>query len=193
MKTIPVIILMPVLLAACWSSPEKQYFQFHLTPAQENTGRSFDSILLVDPVRVDNLYDDYQIIFRISPFEMNYYAYMFWAEKPAVLVRDSVIHYLQRGNAFRAVIMEYSKGDPDLVLRIHLHGLEEIDHPDRWFANLSMEMEITDFQSGKTLVTHRFERTEPLPAKDVSELPKVLSLILREEMDRLLQKLQDLD
>lgn len=193
MKNISVIVLICLLLAACWSSPEKQYFQLHLTPSQESRSHSFDRVVLVEPFKVDNLYDDFQIIFRVSPFEMNYYAYVFWAEKPAVLVRDSVIHYLQEQNSFRKVIKEYSAGDPDLILRARLHILEEIDHPERWFAHLSMEMEVVDFHTGEILVSLRFARTEPLPGKDVSELPKVASVILREEVDRLLQKLQDLD
>jgi len=192
MKNTSVIILITLMLAACWSSPEKQYYQLHLTPPQEINGRNFDSVILVDPVQVDNLYDDFQIIFRVSPFEMNYYAYMFWAEKPAVLVRDAVIHYLQEQNTFRKVIKEYSAGDPDLILRAHLHILEEIDQPERWFAHLSMEMEVVEFHSGEIQASLRFDRTEPLPTKDVSELPKVLSFILREEIDRLLEKLQDL-
>ncbi|MGB2906709.1 MAG: ABC-type transport auxiliary lipoprotein family protein [Candidatus Aminicenantaceae bacterium] len=192
MKTKSIIILIPLMLAACWSSPEKQYYQLYLAPPEEIKDLSFDSVILVDPVQVDNLYDDFQIIFRISPFEMNYYAYVFWAEKPAVLIRDSVIHYLQEQKSFRKVIKEYSAGDPDLVLRTRLHILEEIDQPERWFAHLSMEMEIEDFHSGEILVSLRFERTEPLAGKDVSELPKVASFILREEVDRLLQKLQDL-
>ena len=193
MKTKSIIILLVLNLAACWSSPEKQYFQLHLAPPEEIQDLSFDSVILVDPVQVDNLYDDFQIIFRISPFEMNYYAYVFWAEKPAVLIRDSVIHYLQEQKSFRKVIKEYSAGDPDLVLRARLHILEEIDQPERWFAHLSMEMEIKDFHSGEILVSLDFDRTEPLTGKDVSELPKVASFILREEVDRLLQKLQDLE
>ena len=193
MKTKSIIILLTLMLAACWSSPEKQYYQLHLAPPEEIKDFSFDSVILVDPVQVDNLYDDFQIIFRISPFEMNYYAYVFWAEKPAVLIRDSMIHYLQEQKSFRKVIKEYSAGDPDLVLRAHLHILEEIDQPERWFAHLSMEMEVVDFQSGEILVSQSFDRTEPLTGKDVSELPRVASIILREEVDRLLQNFQDLE
>ncbi len=191
MRKIPACLILLALTAACMSSPEKQYFQLYLAPQDAADGPRFDSVLLVDPVLVDNLYEDFQIIYRLSPYEMNYYSYVFWAENPSVMVRNALVHYFQEAQLFRKVIKEFSAGEPDLILRARVHALEEIDRPGQWYARLSMELEIVDFESSAVLNFHRFDRTEPLSRPEVSELPKAVSRILREEIGRLLEKLKD--
>ncbi len=191
MRKISVCLILLAFAAACMSSPEKQYFQLYLAPQNAADGPRLETVLLVEPILVDDLYEDFQIIYRLSPYEMNYYSYVFWAENPSVMVRNALIHYFQETQIFRKVIREFSAGEPDLILKARVHALEEIDRPGQWYARLSMELEIVDFESSSVLKSHRFDRTEPLPRSDVSELPKAISRILREEIGRLLEKLKD--
>jgi ABC-type uncharacterized transport system auxiliary subunit len=191
MRKIPVCLLLLTVTAACMSSPEKRYLQLDLAPQGAADDIGFDAVMLVDPVRVDDLYEDFQIVYRLSPFEMNFYSYVFWAENPSAMVRNALAHYFQEAGIFKAVIKEFSEGGPDLILRTRVHILEEIDRPDRWYARLSMDMEVVDFDTSTVLVSHRFDRTEPLPRPQVGELPVVLSRILREEILTLLTKLSE--
>ena len=183
-------LMICILLAGCISSPEKHYFQLNLLPPKNSLDISFDQVMLVESVKTDDLYDDYRIIYRLSPFQLNYYPYDFWADKPAVIIRDSIIHYLKIGGFFKKVIKEFSRGEPDLILRSRLHFIEEVDQEIQWYARLSMDLEIIDFRTEEIKINHHFDRMERMEYKKVSEVPRIISRILEEELEKILKQLQ---
>lgn len=178
------------------SSAGKKYYQLYL-PAPflaagvEDTGPApiIDKVLQVEPVEVEDIYNDYRLVYRTSPFEINYYAYHFWVEKPERVVRDAIRDYLLLKKIFSHVITSFSQGDPDLLLKAKVYVMEEFDMPPGWFARLRMEIEIRDFKTGERVLFHSFNRQKKFAIKKVERLPVVLSGILKEEVDNLIQKL----
>ena len=204
MKVIRIFLLLPVLilffsLTGCITSVGKKYYQLHL----DNSGppvtvgksdiHSGDKVLLVEAVEVETIYDDYRVVYRRSPYQLNYYSYHFWIKKPGKLVRDSIRDYLSKSNIFKKVIKDYSEGSPDLLLHASVHILEEFDQPGIWFAHLKMDIEIKDFKSNQTVFSHSFDRHRRLPRKKVERLPAAISKILKDELDIAAKKLLQLD
>lgn len=180
-KNAVLIAILLVFLSSCFSAgPEKKYYEIHLeaVPAPD----PFTASLLIDRLEIDSLYDDFRIIYRVSTFEINYYAYHFWADKTSKLLRNALVQYLEKSRLFPAIIQEPLKGNADWILRWSVHRIEEVDLADAWFARLSMKLEIADFKSGTVLSARTFDRKEPLSKKDVGEVPSVLSRILGEEL-----------
>ena len=180
-----------VLLAACFSTPGKRYFQ--IVPMEKDaelhptTGRT----LYVEPVRIDPLYDDYRVIYRVSPYELKYYASVFWAKKPDVLFREALSDYLIRKEGFTRVQLDVLQGEPSITLRSHVRLIEEIDNPKVWFGRLAMDLEFLDFKTGQTIARHSFDKRLQLGARKVQYLPAVLSGILVDELDIGVRKLAD--
>jgi ABC-type uncharacterized transport system auxiliary subunit len=180
-----------LLLAGCFSTPSKRYFQ--LMPMEQDAqlhpkiGRS----LYIEPVRVDPLYDDFRVIYRISPYELKYYSTAYWAKKPNDLLREAMGDYLIRKEGFNRITFDVLQGDPALALRSTVRFLEEIDNPKVWFGRLAMDLEFLDFRSGQVLARHSFDRRLPLGARKSQYLPAVLSQILVEEMDKAVAKLAE--
>jgi ABC-type uncharacterized transport system auxiliary subunit len=185
MKKIYAAVLFPLFLWGCMSSPARRYYQLHLTGPDEPFSNAIDKTILVETVSTEDLYDDYRVVYRLSPFELNYYSYEFWADKPAKLVQDSVANYLTRKNVFKKVIQEISRGEPDLVWKSKVHSFEEIDTKDVWYARLAMEVELVDFKSKERLYSYRFDRKEELATKNVALVPVILSKVLREELEKI--------
>lgn len=188
-KNAVLLVIVLFCLAGCFSaSPDKKYYEIHLeaVPASE----PFPGSLLVDRIEIDSLYDDFRIIYRVSPFEINYYAYHFWADKPSKLLQSSLIQFLETSRLFPKIVLEPIRGNADWILRCTVHQIEEVDMPDAWFARLSMKLEIADFKSGTVLTARTFDRKEPLSKKDVGEVPNVLSRILGEELRALFAELK---
>ncbi len=187
-KTAVLLAVLPALAACFSASPEKKYYQLDLAgpPAEAAFGKS----LLVDRVDIDPLYDDFRIIYRISPVEVNYYTYHFWAEKPARMLHDILLHRLELSKLFARVLPESGKEEPDWVLRCTVHQIEEVDAPAAWAARLGMKIELAEFKSGKVLASRRFDRREPLARKEVGLVPAALSRILDEELAALLAELR---
>jgi ABC-type uncharacterized transport system auxiliary subunit len=177
-------------LAGCFSSsPDKKYFQINLEA--QPAAAPFSGSLLVDRFEINSLYDDFRIIYRVSAFEINYYAYQFWAEKPSKLLRDSLLRYLEASRLFPKIYVEPTKDAAvDWVFRGTVHQIEEVDAPGAWSARLNMKIEVADTRTGAVLASRRFDRQEPLSRKDVSEMPAVLSRILGEELRALFAELK---
>ncbi len=188
---LPAAAVLILLGGACLSTPSKRYFQ--IVPIEKDSERhpTIDKILYVEPVRVDPLYDDYRIIYRVSPYELKYYSSVFWAKKPADLFREAIVDYLVRKEGFSRVRLDVLQGDPAIVLRSTVRLVEEIDNPRVWFGRLSMDLEFLDFKSGKTLARHAFDKRLPLSARKSQYLPAVVSGILVEELDAAVAKLAD--
>ena len=181
--------LLVLLLTGCFSVPTKRYFQIVVMDTDAQPHPKIDKALYIEPVRVDPLYDDFRVIYRVSLFELKYYSYMFWAKKPDALFRDAVGDYLIKKEGFSRVTLDVLQGDPEIVLRSTIRLLEEIDNPKVWFARLAMDLEFLEFKSGRSLLKHSFDRRLPLQVRKVQQLPAVLSTILMGELDIAVRKL----
>jgi ABC-type uncharacterized transport system auxiliary subunit len=183
--------LLVLLLAACFSVPTKRYFEIVATGKDAQLHPNVGKALYIEPVRVDPLYDDFRVIYRVSLYELQYYSYVFWAKKPDALFRDAMGDYLIEKGGFTRVTLDVLQGDPEIVLRARVRLVEEIDSPKVWFARLAMDLEFLEFKSGKSLQRHSFDRRLPFPVRKVLQLPAVLSRILTEELDVAVRKLTE--
>jgi ABC-type uncharacterized transport system auxiliary subunit len=183
-----------LLLGVLWTSgcmtfTAKKYYMIHLSVPDPSTFAALDKVLLADPTEADSLYDDFRMVYRLSPYEINYYSFNFWSEKPAKLIHNSLLDFLLRSRVFKDVRAETTRDDADLRLKSRLLVIEEIDTENTWYARLAMELEIIDIQSGKTVAFRRFDTRMPLPAKSLSEVSVALSKILEGELSSLLTEL----
>lgn len=178
-----------ILFWGCMSSPPKRYYQINLGEKHAGSLATINKSILVESAVVDDLYDDYRIIYRISPFELNYYSYEFWADKPGNLIANTISHFLVKNQVLAKVTRDLLKGIPDIILKSKIYVIEEVDKNEVWFGRLFMDLEFVDFKTGKSLLFHSFDRTEKLSAKRLSELPIVISRILEEELIKILKEL----
>lgn len=184
-----VVVLIVLFLQGCLSSPVKRYYQLHMEVDQSVGSPQIDRSLMVGPMEVDSAYNDYRMVYRLSPYEMNYYSYEYWIKKPVQMVRDSVVDYLSSGTAFKKVITKYAEGNPDLVLRAKVNALEEYDRADAWFAHLNMVITIKDFRTDKIVLVYRIDRRKKLTEKKVGKVAIGLSIILEEELAKMMEQL----
>ena len=178
-----------LLIAGCFSTPAKRYFQIVPIDRSPEPHARVERMLYIEPVRVDPLYDDFRVIYRVSPFELKYYSHAFWAKKPDDLLREAIADYLDRKEGFPRVTIDVLKGDPQIVLRASVRLVEEIDEPNAWFGRLAMDLEFLEFKTGKSILKHTFDRRKALGTRKVQFLPAVLSDILVEELDAVMGKL----
>jgi ABC-type uncharacterized transport system auxiliary subunit len=185
------IFILFVSLWGCISSPSsgKRYYQLHMLGDAGGPAHRIEKTLLVEPVEVDSVYDDYRLVYRLSPYELNYYAYEFWTKKPGALVRDAVVDYLSRRGVFKKVITRYAEGDPDLLLQAEIRAIEEYDRADAWFAHLKMTIKIKSLKTDEIVLLRSFDRREKLSEKKVGKVPMALSTVLEEELAILIAQL----
>jgi len=191
MRKLAIPLLAILLVAGCLSTPTKRYFQIVAMDLDAQPHPLIGKVVYVEPVRVDPLYDDFRVIYRVSPYELKYYSTVFWAKTPDDLVREAISDYLIRKAGFPRVMIDVLQGEPEISLRTNVRLIEEIDNPDVWYARLAMDLEFLEFKSGRTIVRHSFDRKMPLEARKVSFLPGVISGMLVTELDAAVQKLAE--
>ncbi len=191
MRKLALPLAAALLLAGCFSTPSKRYFQIVAMDKDAQPHPKIDRVLYIEPVRVDPLYDDYRVIYRVSPYELKYYSSVFWAKKPGDLFRESMGDYFIRKEGFTRVTLDVLQGDPSIVLRSTVRLIEEIDNPEVWFGRLAMDLEFLEFKTGKSLTRHSFDKRLRLGARKVKFLPSVLSGILVDELDVAVRQLAE--
>lgn len=192
MKKTSLLSVLIIMTFACLSGPSKKYHQIYLQENARASSFKIDKIIFVDQIQTVLFYDNFEIIYRETPYQVNYYTYDFWAEKPAVLIRDSIIDFFKKNNVFSEVHRELTGDDVDYTMRARIRAIEENDLSEGWLARLSMEIDILDFKSGEIILSREFDKSEALPRMDVRELPAVLSHILEEELITLIQALSQI-
>jgi ABC-type uncharacterized transport system auxiliary subunit len=191
MRKLAVPLVAILLLAGCFSTPAKRYFQIVAMDLDARPHAQIGKVVYVEPVRVDPLYDDFRVIYRVSPYELKYYTSVFWAKKPDALFREAISDYLIKKAGFPGVMIDVLQGDPEIALRTNVRLIEEIDNPNVWFGRLAMDLEFLEFKTGRTIVKHTFDRRMPLEGRKVRFLPGVLSGILVTELDVAVRKLAE--
>lgn len=184
--------ILVLALSACFGPGQaKRYFDFQpLLIEHAGEGPTLDKVLYIDRVEVEDLWNDFRIIYRPSSMELNYYPNEFWAGKPDKLLRDTIYHFFSVRGAFRGLSLDPDRDNPDWILRCRVHRLEEFDLAQTWSARLAMDFAVVEAKSGTVIQNRSFDRAMPLNRRSVSDLPVVLSRILTEELEALLQSLR---
>jgi ABC-type uncharacterized transport system auxiliary subunit len=162
-------------LAACGGSlPETRYYS--LAPAPKAASSTHEgAVIAVEPLETDAGYDDERIVYRTTPYRLDYYQYHRWSASPGTLVSSYLEQALERSGQFAAVTRDVSERSP-AVLGGRVVAIEEVDEsPTRWLGRIVIELRLTDARTGDVLWTQQFEETEPLPAQTPEGLAQALS------------------
>lgn len=186
-----VILVLIVLAAGACAGPH--YFDLNLHPEDGPEMNKIDRILEVDDIRTNETFWNRQIVYRKSPYRIQYYPFKYWSKQPGELIQDAVIYYYRNGSFFSKVVDDYSSVEPDLVMKIHIDALEMIRRQNRWHARLALDIEIVDQKTEKTILNHTFDRMERIRGKKPRYLPEKISRILREELVKLVRKIKKIN
>ena len=162
--------------AACGGKlPETRYYQL----AQPETRlRGGDDLLVLEAVTADGAYDDDRIVYRTTPFRIDYYQYHRWSSAPGVMVGNYLEQALEASGKFRAVVREMTPDAP-VVLGGRVIAIEEVDRSrTEWLGRIVLELVLTDTRTGAALWTDQLEETEPLRQQTPEGLAAALSIAM---------------
>jgi ABC-type uncharacterized transport system auxiliary subunit len=166
-----------LLVSACAGSktPETRFYQLAPPVGQDGAG---DLTLVLEPLTTDQAYDDERIVYRTTPYRLDYYQYHRWSAAPGTMVGNYLEHALERSGKFRAVTRE-SSADAPVILGGRVVAIEEVDKSKtQWVGRIVVELTLTEARSNKTLWTEQFEELEPLQAQTPEGLAKALSVAM---------------
>jgi ABC-type uncharacterized transport system auxiliary subunit len=171
--TRPCIALIAALCAACGGKVvETRHYQ--LAPP-ETKPRGGSEILVLESLSTDAAYDDDRIVYRTTPFRLDYYHYHRWTSSPGVMVGNFLEQALETSGTFRAVVRERTPDAP-AVLTGRVLAIEEIDRSrTEWLGRIALELMLSDAHTGAILWTERIDESEPLRQQNPEGLAQALS------------------
>jgi ABC-type uncharacterized transport system auxiliary subunit len=169
----------PAVLLACaacaGAMPETRYYQ--LVPPDTKAAGG-DGVIVLETLHTDSAYDDDRIVYRTTPFRLDYYQYQRWSSAPGVMVGNYLEQALEHSGKFRSVVREMTPDAP-VVLTGRVLAIEEVDKSKvEWLGRIVIELQLTDARTGASLWTKQIEETEPLRQQTPEGLAQALSIAM---------------
>lgn len=182
MKTTLAAIVCAACAACGGHVPETRYYQ--LAPPTTKTGADATVSLAVESLATESAYDDERIVYRLTPYRLDYYNYHRWSAPPGAMVGTFLEQAFAHSGRFRAVIHEGSSNVP-ATLGGRVVAIEEVDQSKtKWFGRIVIELVLTDSTTNEVLWSQQYEETEPL----AEQTPEGLAHALSTAMQRIASK-----
>jgi ABC-type uncharacterized transport system auxiliary subunit len=180
-----------LFLSACaGKTPETRFYQL-ATPGQTTATNSASVSLQIAQLDTDPAYDDERMVYRLTPYRLDYYNYHRWSSTPGTLIADFLERSFESSGRFRNVTRDVS-GAP-VTLGGRVVAIEEVDKSKTsWVGRVVVELQLTDVATGTVLWTEQYEENEPVKQQTPEGLAAALSTALRRISDRALPIVADL-
>ncbi len=173
-----VVTAIVLFVVGCGSTaPETRYYRVHnLTEKQSPSG---DLVIGVEPFATDAAYDEQKIVYRQSPYRIDYYHYHRWAAPPGIMVADFVREELESSGQFGAVLSGFT-GDVVAVVGGRIIHFEEVDKSEEeWFARVKITLFLRDAQTGRLIWSNTITEEEPVDEQNPEGVAQAMSISLQ--------------
>ena len=179
MRRILRLILIPAAIAflsGCGGGRPIHYYTVVLPPTPEPSTSTYPITVLIGHIGSPEILQDDAIAYRSGPNEIGTYDYHHWAEPPVHMVKVMLVRQLRSSGKYQSVADLSSSAVGDYVLQGRLYDFEEAD-AGGIAALVSMEFELVDHKTHKTVWTHFYSRSLPVQG---SQIPDVVAAIDRD-------------
>ena len=141
-----------LLSSACRPpAPTIHYYQMLGQPIEISGAQRSDLVLGIDYLSANAAYEDTRIIYRKSPYRLDYYNFHRWSAPPSVMLTDAMRDAFHESGYFKGVRSGFANG-VDILLKGRLIALEEVDvSEDEWRARIVLDLQAVDTRSGDVI------------------------------------------
>lgn len=180
MMRFTLLALAVAALSNCLGGKAIKYYTAAIPPAPEPAASTLPVSLLIGHIGAPEILEDQPIVYRSGPNEIGIYEYHQWAEPPAQMVKTLLIRRLRASRRYQSVAQVGSSAQGDFLLRGRLYNFEEVDQNGGVSALVSMEFELVDRNTRKTVWNHVYTRTTPVQEKGIPDVVAALDRSLEQ-------------
>ena len=186
---------MGLIAALCWASfacvshRPIRYYRIDVPAATAAPGAAFPFALAVGTIDSPPLMKDGRILYQVGSHEIGAYEYHRWVETPDRMVQNSLVSLLRSSGKYSSVEVQRSSVKSDYVVVGKILEFSEVDKP-AIHTRVSMEIELRDATSGRTIWSRLYKREEPVQGKEVSNVVDSLDQNLRHGLTEIVAGLQ---
>jgi len=186
-------VMWSVALSGCSLTkprPEVRHYALALTVPEVPASATTTS-LVVRPFTARDPYNQERIVYRSSPYQLDFYNYHRWAAAPAEQVTDWTRRYV-RGTGLFAKVFPTPEGNADLVLGGVIRQIEEVDHEQTWEAVLSIDFWLARADQRSPFWFQSYTATQQAAKRTPAAIAEAMSRNLENMLSRLLADLAPL-
>ncbi|MBN2382219.1 membrane integrity-associated transporter subunit PqiC [bacterium] len=169
--------------------PPKHYYLLTFAMPDQTETKPYPYTVRVKDFRIDPTYNRYQIVFRYSLHELEYYNFRLWSQKPQKMVSDLIRRSIMRAGLFTKVTEDLTDTAPDFTLTGEIEAIEELDNEQDWFAHLAITFTLVRFNDDRVIWSHAFDQRRQVLVKEPRMVVRTLSEILEVEMNTVVKEL----
>ncbi len=192
-------VLLAILFLGCGSVPVKRFYTLNYVPEPLEERRSsapYPVTIRVKEFDIEKAYDQKQMVYRKSAYELGRYYYSAWAVDPTDMVTDLVHAHLEDVNLVSHVVRRFDEGErPNYEIRGMIEAIEQYESDELWFAHLALRIQMVRLSDGRPMYSRSFDNRKRVHTKDpvqvVRELSRLADLIISQavqDMDRVLAR-----
>jgi ABC-type uncharacterized transport system auxiliary subunit len=169
------LVVLALICSGCGGAARPMRF-YTLDPPNVTASASqpYAIDLLIGRFTAPQLYRDTRIVYRGGGNQVGTYETQRWAEPPAQMVSDHLLHALRSGGRYRNVQLLTSATRGQFILRGHLDRFEEITG-SALVTRIDLYADLFDPKTGLTAWSKDYEQSEPVNGKDVSAVVESLN------------------
>jgi ABC-type uncharacterized transport system auxiliary subunit len=179
MRSKTFLCLMIAVSAGCVSSRPVRYYSIEPAAPAPSPAKPDGPTLVVGAIVTPEALQDARIRYRAASHEAGGYEYHRWTERPASIVRNSLVRALRASGDYARVLEASSSAGGDYLLRGKLFEFDEVDGAGIQ-TRVSLYLELVDRKTNKTIWDRAVDRDEPVEAKNVPDVVQSLDRNLRQ-------------
>jgi len=170
------IIGLGVVLFSCGGIPPTYYYRVDYTLPGEGSNHSVAPLTIgVTEFDAASLYEGDRIVYRNSPYEVNFYHYRRWVAPPNRLVTEHVFTHLKKTGAFAHVVRFPADLAMDFVLGGKVRAFEEWDNGSEWYGLVTVEFSLRSVQTNEIVWEDAFSQKTRVPGKKPVQVVQAIS------------------
>jgi len=180
------LALWSVLLGGCSLTkprPEVRHYALALTVPEVPAGRAKLSLIVYSFTARDPYGQDL-MVYRASPYRLDFYNYHRWAATPAELVTDWTRRYLREAGLF-AKVFPTTDGNADWILSGVIQQFAEVDHEQSWEAALAIDFWLTQADQHSPFWFQSYTATQPAEKRN----PEAIAAAMSRNLENILARL----
>jgi len=176
------------VLSGCASVPPTHYYTFQPISVigRETPSSRYPASIGIEAYEAETPYQQDRIVFRKSPYEVNFYEYHRWLRPPTELVTDQVQKLLKVSGLFQQIQTYTYDSMPDYLLRGRILLFDQWYNGTGSSVQIGIHYQFVEVAQERLLWSDVIETTATVPTLDIVETVKGFESAVQENISQAL-------
>ncbi|MFQ5768956.1 MAG: ABC-type transport auxiliary lipoprotein family protein [bacterium] len=184
--------LILLIIVNCGSVPPTFYYRIDYTMQEPSTQNNNISpyTLGISQFTADILYENDKIVYRRSPYEVQFYHYRRWVAPPKKIVTEKLLKQFRASGEFQRVVSIPSTFKIDYILKGRIQAFEEWDESSAWYGIVALEFQLQNPETKEILWEKMISEKTPAAKKEPVEVVKAISESLNKVVKKSIEEIK---